>query len=201
MIFVCSRGRRESLCRFFMISKPSLAGRVLIDDDDPTYEGMELPTGWKFVSGPRGPVTQILNRAFESMPKEPFYGVICDDMVYQTQGWDISLSEKCQPKFVAWGDDGRRGPTLCTSFFVGGDLVRHFGWLVHPKTGHLYGDTIWWAIARGADIARYDPSVQFRHHKIYDKTYLQRRIHGDAESFKSMIDAEIPDLALRAATL
>lgn len=201
MIFVCSRGRRESLERFFCMSKPTLPGRVLIDDDDHSYEGMELPEGWKFLSGTRAPVTTLLNRAFESMPNEPFYAVVCDDMVYQTPDWDVTLAAECVPKYVAWGDDGRRGAGLCTSFFVGGHLVRSMGWLAHPGTGHLYTDTIWWAIAKGADIARYVPSVEFRHNKILDDTFRERSIVGDAKAFNGMLDKEIPALAERAAAL
>ena len=198
MIFVCSRGRRKTVETFFSVSQPMLCGRVLIDDDDPSYEGMSLPANWSFLSGKRAPVTRILNRAYEAMPKEPFYAVICDDMVYLSDDWDLKLSEAAGSRYVAWGDDGRWGKKLCTSFFIGGDLIRKMGWLVHPAVGHLYGDTIWWMIASAAGIGRYLPEVQFRHHKIVDRTFKERRIANDAETF-ARLRFDIPELTKRAA--
>ena len=198
MIFICSRGREAPLSKFFNISLPSLPGRVLIDDDDETYKDFDLPEGWEFVVGKRAPVAQLLNRAYNLYPEEQFYAVVCDDMVYTTANWDQRLSDACGTRYVSWGDDGRWGKQLCTSFFVGGDLVRKMGWLAHPGTGHLYTDTIWWMIASGAKLGKYVPEVKFKHTKIMDKTFRERSISGDAEAFERLRTCEIPQLTLKA---
>ena len=203
MIFMCSRGRRELLQKFMDVSQPRLEGRVLIDDDDNSYDGMKLPHGWDFVVGKRGSVTEILNRAFKKFPDEPYYAVICDDMLYTdpVPGWDALLSAAAAPRYVSWGDDGRFSERLCTSFWVGGDLVRAFGWLQHPDIGHLYADTVWWTIARGAKIARYLPEVSYRHHKVMDRTFAERSIQGDATTFERLRMTEIPFLTRKAHDL
>jgi hypothetical protein len=200
MIFICSRGRRNLLEMFFKVSQPKLEGRVLIDDDDPSYKGMTLPLGWEFEVGQRDSTSRILNRAFENHPNEPYYGVICDDMIYiePNPGWDGLLAGACTPKYLAWGNDGRFQEKLCPSFFVGGDLVRLMGWLVHPEIGHLYGDTVWWMISRGSKLSKYLPEVQYRHNKVMDRTFLERRIQGDASTFERLRLEEIPQLTHKA---
>ena len=198
MIFVCSRKRRHSLSRFIHMSRPRLPGRVLIDDDDGSYDGMELPPGWRYFMGERKSTIEILNRAFRHFPDEPFYAVVCDDMVYQTKDWDKILSESCGTNHVAWGSDGRWNSSLCTSFFIGGELARRMGWLVHPGFGHLYADQLWWEIATRAGISRYHPEVTFEHRKVADETFLQRRITGDREKFKEVMESEISELVERA---
>lgn len=197
MIFMCSRGRREYLERFFKLSSPILQGTVLIDDDDDSYKDFELPYYWRFLEGKRGPVSELLNRAFERFPDEPYYAVVCDDMVYLTPDWDVVLSQACVPNLVSWGDDGKKGRNLCTSFFIGGDLVRKLGFLAHPGTGHLYTDTIWWMIASGSGLGRYRPEVKFTHTKIFDQTFRERSISGDPEKFEK-IRSEIPELTRKA---
>jgi len=186
MILVPSRERRAGLERFFEVSKPKLVGRVLIDDDDPSYEGMTLPDNWAFFSRPRAKTTQILNRAFEAYPQQDFYAVVGDDMVCNPEGWDTILADEAAPHYVAWGDDGRWGSKLCPSFFIGGDLVREMGWIVHPAFGHLYGDTVWWMIARGAGLGHYRPDVSMLHINQKDQTYFERQTRGDHDAFERL---------------
>src|SRR6185295_9966570 len=120
MIFVPSRNRRQTLERFFNISQPQTPGRVLIDDDDKSYEGMKLPSDWEFISAPRAPTSFRLNEAYRLLLNEPFYGQIGDDYVCRPLGWDTQLAESCGYYKIAWGNDGRWGDKLCTSFFIGG---------------------------------------------------------------------------------
>lgn len=201
MIFVPSRGRRAGIERFFKECNPSLPGRVLIDEDDRSYDDMSLPDGWEFFVRPRDKTTVIINRAFHEFPKEPFYAVVGDDMMCKPPDWDLELAQSCGSKCVSWGDDGRWGSKLCPSFFVGGDLVRHMGWLVHPMFGHLYGDTVWWMIARGAGIARYRPDITIHHYNVKDKTYLERQVRGDHEAFEYLRTEGMSRLISKASKL
>jgi len=186
---------------FFRNNKPVMAGRVLLDNDDEAhYEGMDLPHNWSFFIRPRDTMVKILNRAFEAFPDERFYALAGDDMTY-TSKWDTTLSDAASFKYLAWGDDGRWGPKLCPSFFIGGDLVRHIGWLAHPDFGHLYTDTVWWMIAKAAGLARYRPDVRYTHPKILDQTFRERAISGDKESFDKLRGDGISQLIEKAAEL
>lgn len=199
MIFMCSRKRPKLLQRFFMVSRPLLPGRVLIDEDDSSYENMELPPHWKFSKALRASTVVRLNGAQAMYPDEDYYAVICDDMMIGPSGWDTRLKEAAARNHVAWGDDRKWGDKLCTSFFVGGDLVRTMGFLQHPAFGHLFVDKIWWEIAQGAGLARYCPDVIVQHTKVADETYLQRSIRGDREMFDELKkNGTLKDLIERA---
>ena len=190
MIFMPSRGRRKSLERFFADSMPCERGVVLIDDDDiDTYLDMDLPLGWTKLAAERKGAAGALRNAYELYPDEPWYGVVADDVVARPDGWDQRLAEACQPEFVAWGDDGRWGDKLCTTFFVGAGLVKKLGWLVPPGFGHLYVDRGWGDIAWGAGVARYLPAIHTAHMNVHDETYMQRAIQGDAARYERVVSS------------
>ena len=200
MIFVPSRNRRESLERFFAVGQPTLPGRVLIDDDDNSYEGMKLPEGWQFSVGPRESSGARLNRAYRLYPEEQFYGQIGDDYICRPVGWDTALAESCGWNKISWGNDGRWGEKLCTSFFVGGELVRMFDWFAHPMLEHLYVDSVWWMIAKAAKLGRYRADVETMHVNVKDQTYRERRISNDHNTFKKLrADGAIDELINLAA--
>ncbi len=201
MIFVPSRKRRESLNRFFELSAPSLPGRVLIDDDDDSYEGMQLPAGWEFFVSKRKSSSARLNEAFKKRPDEPFYGQIGDDYICKPLGWDVLLAEGCGSTRISWGNDGRWGDRLCTSFFIGGDLVRQFGWMAHPELEHLYVDTVWWMVAKGSGTANYLQDVKCTHINVKDQTYRERRISNDHNVFKKLEQKAIGHLIDFAAEI
>lgn len=200
MIFVPSRNRRESLQRFFDVGQPTLPGRVLIDDDDNSYEGMKLPDGWEFMVAPRQSSSARLNLAYDHFRNEDFYAQIGDDYVCRPKGWDVMLAESCGFSKISWGNDGRWGGRLCTSFFIGGELVRMFDWMAHPDLEHLYVDSIWWMIAKGSGLGRYRHDVETMHINVKDRTYRERRIAQDQRTFmKLRADGAIDKLIELAA--
>lgn len=198
MIFVPSRGRRQHLEGFFRESRPRLPGRVLIDEDDASYDGMALPAGWEFFRERRAPLVQIMNRAFGRWPDEAVYGCVADDTVCGPEGWDVTLAERAGRSRVAWGEDGINGEKLCAIAFVGGDLVRRMGWLSCPAFGHLYADQVWHAIATATGRAVYRPDIRTIHRKVKDRTYRERSTAGDAARWRAMQGGEIEALIERA---
>lgn len=184
MIFLPSRGRREVLQRFFAVSAPSVVGRVLIDDDDEeTYAGMVLPDGWEFLCSRRTGIAKRINLAFRAFPDELWYAMMADDVECGPAGWDRVLAAVAQPCYVAWGNDPKWGEKLCTTFFVGGDLVRKIGFLVAPVFRHLYIDRVWHDIATGAGLGRYHPEVSCRVTRVRDKTWMERRAEMDPNRY------------------
>ena len=201
MIFIPSRKRRIALQRFFDTSLPIMTGKVLIDYDDESYEGMILPEGWSFVKRPRQATSARLNEAFEQLKTEAFYAVVCDDMVASPFGWDVELSKDAGSRNIAWGNDGRWGPNLCTSFFIGGDLARHLGWLAYPGLNHLYVDSVWWMIAKAAKLGRYRKDIRVTHINVKDQTYQERRVKGDHQTFQELRIETISQLIRKASEL
>ena len=199
MIFVPSRNRRASLQRFFDFGQPTFPGRVLIDDDDDSYEGMKLPEGWEFFVNSRRSTGALLNLAYRTWPDEQFYAQIGDDYVCRPLGWDVALSESCGWNKISWGNDGRWGEKLCTSFFVGGEIVRLFDWFAHPMLEHLYVDTVWWMVAKGSGLARYRADIETKHINVKDKTYSERRIIKDHSTFNKLRGDAIDELINLAA--
>ena len=187
MIFVPSRRRRGALKRFFDLGRPRLAGIVLTDDDDTTYDDFELPEKWSFERAPRGSLVEIINRAWENHPNEAFYAVVGDDMIGEPAGWDETLAAAATPDRLAWGDDGRWGAELCAAFFVGGDLTRKVGFLAPRCFGHLYTDRVWWDIAQATGRADYRPGVSMKHDIVRDATYAERKIRGDAGTYQRIV--------------
>jgi hypothetical protein len=174
------------LSAFFDENRPRLPGRVLIDGDDNSYRDMQLPAGWDWVVGERGPLTEIINHAFRAFPDEAVYGCVTDDLRFSAAGWDEALTAEAGSRCVAWGDDGVKGDRVCTFFFIGGELVHHMGWLVHPAFGHLYADNVWWHIAKHAGLARYRPDIKVKHLRVLDRTFAERSIAGDRERYAEM---------------
>lgn len=137
---------------------------------------MELPEGWRVVIGPRGPLSDIYNNAFERHRDAPYFGFIADDVVPITNGWDIKLIETA-------GSDGMAVPAGgettggCPHFVLGGDLVRSIGWLSLPGLDRLFIDTCWEKIAESRGVLRRLDDVILKHHHfsnhlaLFDATY------------------------------
>lgn len=121
MIILPSRGRPTALQRFFDQGKPQVVGTVILDaGDSQKYDKVVYPDHWRVIILQRQPICQIFNQIFEFFPDEPFYGLMGDDIVPETSGWDLKLKEAAGSKYIAWGDDGiNQKPTHP---FIGGDL-------------------------------------------------------------------------------
>lgn len=88
------------------------------------------------------------NHILELRPQEPWYGVLADDHLPRTQGWDVLLSQACGPWNVVSCADNSKEWTWRTGGInlVGGELARALGWIYPPCTWHICGDD-WWQLA------------------------------------------------------
>ena len=202
MIVLPTRGRPDSLQRFFDIGRPHLAGVVVLDEDDQHhYAAVRLPPNWRRLVFPRRPVAPLMNAVFEMNPNEPWYGLMGDDVVCETPDWDVVLSESCRRDFIAWGDDGIAGKP--SHPFLHGDLVRAMGFVSPPGFRHLYTDTVIEHIATALRIGRYHPEVKTTHWHFstgrspMDATYRERPIAGDAERYDAFMRNEFSALVIR----
>jgi hypothetical protein len=137
-------------------------------DIDPAYEQLKLPADWRIEFSDQPALCPRLNDVFERNRDEPWYGLLNDDFIVETAGWDVKLSAAAGRHNMASFDDGwvsAQNPILTINTF-GGDLVRALGWLVLPGVKHLYADNLWHDLARalGNHVHCDDVKIEHRHH-------------------------------------
>lgn len=190
-------GRPAHLDRFienYKKTKCTTKGLVIIDHDDECaldYLSKKLPDGWDFyINRERLSVGRIYNKVFKEFPNEPFYGAFSDDLIPETDYWDVKLIEAAGKDCVAWGDDGIRGAAVVGGCAIGGDLVREFGYMFLPTLKHFYSDDWLTEVARRRNALRYLPEVKVKHYHFstglsqYDATYARRDGRGDKEAYE-----------------
>lgn len=186
MIFIATKNRRSNFERYIEACKDTGVTEphvVILEKGDTSYNGIELPFGWivRVYEGGKGACTHY-NKVFAEFPNEEYYGFMADDVVPETYQWDRTLIDACLPDKVAYGDDGidhtdhcgqRYFPTHC---FIGGELVRKWGFVVPTNSDH-HGADQWWFDA-GEQVVL--PDVKLTHHHftngkaVKDKTYQER---------------------------
>jgi hypothetical protein len=192
-----TRGRPHNLRRFIALwrglaQRRDDVWRIVVDLDDPRlleYQSIALPFGWNLHIGPRVGTCQSYNGMFKRFPDEPFYGVLADDVVPETEGWDAQLVETAGRDGVAYGDDGINGEALATHSVVGGDFVRKLGFISLPGLVRLYADNVLTELARADGVLRYRGDVKLTHHHTFnglapkDATHEKPEAGADAQVY------------------
>lgn len=209
MIVLPTKGRSLNLKRFIRAYKETAATlpiSVIFDADDAHhYNDIETPPHWKRVSVLAGtPIGVIFNKVFNKYPDEPYYGMVADDVVPETSGWDVVMAELCQPDKIVWGCDDLRNEKLPVHPFIGGNLVRKLGWWAAPGLKHWYVDNVWKNIADSMDCGIYLPQVRMPHfHPVngraaMDRTYREQPDHAsDARTYEKFMAEEFPGVIKR----
>jgi hypothetical protein len=132
----------------------STPGIVVIDGDlDPRYRELNLPSGWTLHANPhnRG-YLDTFNWAFRTYPDEPWYGLLNDDFMVRTPGWDERLVAAAGALGFSSSNDlwqsgqpapGKPGGRMCGALVFGGDMLRALGWWAPPGLFHCYADDAW----------------------------------------------------------
>ena len=180
MILLPSRGRPQLLQRFFQVGKPSLKGIVILDEDDfHHYKKVTIPDFWDVIVLPRNCISYKCNKVFEMFPNEEFYGITNDDVVPETEEWDLKLLYHAGKENFAYGDDGINH--RWSTSVMGGDLVRQLGWVLCPAVRHFYTDDAW-EILKEIGLGIFLPDIKVTHYHFsngkapVDKTYMERGI-------------------------
>lgn len=191
MFILPTRGRPEGLKRFVEACERTRAWgwpcRVRVDADDPAlpgYHALALPPWFTLRVGPRISNAPSLNEQFAAEPSWSFYGVLADDVVPETVGWDRALIVAAGRDGVAFANDGIQGSKIATHPVLGGDFVRSLGFIALPGLKRLYADNVWTEIAKDRGVLRYVPDVSVRHLHFsngapMDETY--KKPEGDAD--------------------
>lgn len=192
-----SRSRPHNIARLIeacRATKTSTPFLICIDADDPlreSYLALDLPDGWAIRTGPRDTLSAIYNAALSAHPGLDWYGVVADDIVPETPGWDRILIATAGRDGLAYGDDGINGARHATHFVLGGDLVRSTGFLALPGLDRIYIDTCWVEIANRFGVLRYRPDVKLTHKHFsngtapFDAVYRKHRKDQDRQIFEA----------------
>lgn len=184
MFFLPSRHRPDNINRFFRHwhqTGATAKGVLWLDDDDAFhYHGISIPTSWQLIIRPpmNGGTGAITNAFFTLFPNEPWYGLLGDDIIPRTEGWDQKLIEAANDG-LAYCDDGIHGEAHAAHPVIRGDLVRELGWLALPGCQRLYIDNALFEYAKKRAKAVYLPDVLMEHMHFsngkapIDDTYLK----------------------------
>jgi len=124
----------------------------------PHWELGMLPENVGFVAG--------LNYGLSKFQSEPWYGVLCDDHVPQTEYWDRKLIDSTsQWSLTSVMDNSLENDWRLSGATVwGGDLIRTAGFIFPGCTWHICGDDFWQLVGRSFSIWKVLADVKFNHH-------------------------------------
>lgn len=170
-----SRGRPHLVQRLFNVGEFKTPGLLILDDDQ-SYD-VELPEGWEILVLPRMFLSPKLNAGFEHTFAAPWYGILNDDHLPKTEGWDLKLVESLKTQRMVWPVDNY-ADRISTPVFDG-DLVRTLGWITPPELNHFYIDDAHELIAELLGAKRLE-DVTVSHEHVNkgrmkpDRTYKER---------------------------
>lgn len=202
--------RRDHLIeRVFSLAPPTMPGIVVVDRDDVgKYEAKRIPANWRLhVVDGCVYYRDKINAAFAAYPHEPFYGMVADDMVPVTPGWDVALGERAGQRSIAGSSQVFINNRHIGGGALGGDLVRACGWLCCPRVKHFYSDDVFELI--GAEFSCFtvhrDIEIEHRHFSTglapYDNFYRTRSDGEDRTNFEKWKIEEWPALKEKLAPL
>jgi len=150
-----SRGRPGNLARFFDAFRRtggSTPGVVLIGHgDQAAYAQIELPLGWHYALCSRDSQAEKIAQWWDQLRDCAWLGLIGDDCVPMTPGWDRGLIQALDGANIVSCNDGWQAPNrLGNCWVMAGELVRAVGYIFPPGLQHLYVDDVWEEIGRGA---------------------------------------------------
>lgn len=172
-----------------------------------------LPDGWEI--GCQNPddrsLGEVMNRFFREVPDLAWYGLLQDDVIVKTAGWDTELIRTAGPCGMASCDDGFVAPQrIAGAMLFGGDFLRAMGFWSLPGAAHCFQDDLWEEVGRQCDIWRVRMDIRAEHVNIFngradaDATYEHGYAHVAAdraiwEAYKA--SPEYTDLIRRVKAL
>ena len=169
ILILATRERVSWLWRFakaYEITRATAKVIVGLDEDDPllaNYKDLDLPRNfYRMVVEPHGAgACPVQNAIFDKFPDADVYGIMADDLIPVSMHWDKKLADAAGKRYLAYGPDGMHDERFATHPFLGGDLVRDFGFIAPAGLKHLYVDDFWWD---RADDRIYVPDARLEHH-------------------------------------
>lgn len=184
-VTVPTRGRPHNLRRLANALKDTcqveykLFARL---DSDDRAQYPELPNT-QYIIGPRIYFAASINELAELALNEGFthLAILGDDVLPETEGWDLALINAIDGLGVAYGSDGLEhlhGQDLPTHVIVPIEMYQRLGWIGLPTTRHLFCDNVWRELGKLTSFI-YLPEVKLSHLHRWnkkapdDKTYRE----------------------------
>ena len=197
-----SRGRPHNLERFIAAYKDTQAQApvvVMLDEDDPSldqYKEIDLPENFLLQVSDKakdGGIVALFNDFFDNNPNLDWYASVGDDVVPYTHMWDRHLINSCGKDGISWARDGFQNHHLPTHPFIGGDLVREWGFIAPRTLKHYYADNFWRDELNKRGCGMYREDVLMEHmHAIakkapLDDTYTEGKdIEADRKAYEDL---------------
>jgi hypothetical protein len=173
-----SRGRPHLAQRLFDAGDFKTPGLLILDiGDSQHYEDVKLPKDWEKIIRPRMYLSGKINAGFAYRPNEKWYGVLNDDHLPITPGWDVLLSEGIKGRPLVWPQDNYADRISVP--VMDGEFARKLGWVACPDLNHFYLDDVNELIAECFGCERLD-DVMVSHEHVNkgrmkpDRTYMER---------------------------
>ncbi len=168
-------GNLRRMCRAFREFGVSTPGLVLVNRDEfeqrkSEYASLDMPRAWSVVGVEAFCMQDALRCAWPMVKEAKWIGLLQDDLVPGTPGWDQAMIGKLNGWNVISAHDGKTA-RMHGAIVWSGDLLRAMGWdAPYPKgLKHLYGDDVWETLGRETGCWQLDPSVITPHH---NETYV-----------------------------
>lgn len=182
---------------------------VLVNEDDPRRADYAAMSRWPVRYIPAGSrVCDAWRYVWREYPDEAFYGVLSDDLIPQTPGWDDKMVAAAGSGSFAnprggFGWPGKMRSAVC----IGGDLVRAMGGIAPDGFNHNFVDDVWDLVGATFRLIVPVADVTIEHrHPIYggverDATYVRGSsdFEQDRVRFHEWRANEWPAMAARVA--
>lgn len=190
MWFLPTYNRPEKLKRFLAAAKAtgiSTPGIVIVNGDFAGYENLDLPENWTLTTASAEGMVKVLNDAFDAHPNEMWYGIVVDDLVPVTPGWDKAVVQAALKSGIASCNDRELAPARMTGATAfRGDILRAAGFVMPRCLFHTYGDDFWEKIGRDYACWSVLMDVIIEHHHPFKDAASADATH--ARSYSQMGD-------------
>lgn len=218
MWILASRGRPHNIRRFidaYNSTKSTSRMYVRLDECDPelpNYKKIKFPKTFKVVVGKRARLGAAMKELFDTHPDLPWYGLMADDVIPETEYWDKMLIEAAGTKKIAGAHDGYQGAKNLCHPVVGGDLVRAVGWFPFPHGVHYCLELPWKHLVMNKTTSNFgvflhDVIVKHEHYRrnksLYDLTYIEARSvkQRDIDAFQKWKKEDFSDFVLKCKSV
>lgn len=140
-----------------------------------------IPQGWRYEVVDADSLCTAVRRCWHLYKDLDWVGLMSDDCIPATVGWDKTLIGTLQGWNFASANDGWQAPTRmggCSVF--SGKLIRAVGHIYPKGFTHLYTDDVWEEVGRETGCWQPRMDVLVRHeHEMLKGTYDETRLHVD----------------------
>jgi hypothetical protein len=140
--------RLKNLIQAYLNTKATAPVYVLIQGNAELYDGIEYPDIWTVeVLDKNLGLVAGLNYVYQKFPNEKWYGIICDDQMPITEGWDQTLLNLLTDWNMVSTDDtlNKNDWRMAGIPVFGGEFIRFCGFIAPPCTWHICCDD-WWEL-------------------------------------------------------